>query len=160
MNSFGEYLQLYNDSWNHLSQNDTRLLDYEDQTLYSTWNLSLTQIRNQDPAAVELLRLMAYLDNQDLWYELFQAGAQDQPLWWSEVVESRVRFDRAMAILHSYSLVKVRPGSYCLHTCVHDWTLEYLNRTFNEELCGLAIQSIAQSVKWDTEAEYWVVNRR
>jgi hypothetical protein len=58
VNSFGEYQQLYN----------------EDRTLYSTWNLSLTQIQNQDPPAVELLRLMAYLDNQDLWYGLLQAG--------------------------------------------------------------------------------------
>ena len=103
---------------------------------------------------------MAYLDNEDLWYELFQAGAKNQPLWWSEVVENRVRFDRAMAILHSYSLVEVRPGSHSLHTCVHDWTLEHLNRGFNEELCGLAIHCIAQSVKWLTEADYWVANRR
>jgi tetratricopeptide (TPR) repeat protein len=160
VNSFGEYLQLYNDRWNDLGQNDTGLLDYGDRTLYSTWNLSLTQIQNQDPAAVELLRLMAYLDNQDLWYELFRDGAKDQPLWWSEVVENRVRFDRAMAILHSYSLVEARPGSYSLHACVHDWTLEYLNRDFNDELCVLAIHCIAQSVKNDTEANYWVVNRR
>jgi tetratricopeptide (TPR) repeat protein len=160
VNSFGEYLQLYNDRWNDLSQNDTGLLDYEDRTLYSTWNLSLTQIRNQDPAAVELLRLMAYLDNQDLWYELFQNGAKGQPLWWSEVVENRVRFDRAMAILHSYSLIEARPGSYSLHACVHDWTLEYLNRDVNDELCVLAIHCIAQSVKADTEANYWVANRR
>jgi tetratricopeptide (TPR) repeat protein len=160
VNSFGEYLQLYNDRWNDLSQNDTGLLDYGDRTLYSTWNLSLTQIQNQDPAAVELLRLMAYLDNQDLWYELFRDGAKDQPLWWSEVAENRVRFDRAMAILHSYSLVEARPGSYSLHACVHDWTLGYLNRNFNDELCVLAIHCIAQSVKDDMEANYWVVNRR
>jgi tetratricopeptide (TPR) repeat protein len=103
---------------------------------------------------------MAYLDNQDLWYELFRDGAKDQPLWWSEVAENRVRFDRAMAILHSYSLVEARPGSYSLHACVHDWTLEYLDRNFNDELCVLAIHCIAQSVKDDMEANYWVVNRR
>ena len=193
--SFGEYLQLYNSSWSDLAQYSNAPLDYEDRTLYSTWNLSFTQIQAQNPAAAEMLRLMAYLDNQDLWYELFQAGAGDtkkyprnrqgrkgwwvvistflrltqfqpvredlhQPLWWSEVVKSKARFNRVMSRLHDYSLVEIRAGSYSLHTCVHDWTLEYLNRSFNDALCGLAIHCIAQSVKWDTEAKHWVVNRR
>src|SRR5271155_4175385 len=196
--SFGEYLQLYNSSWNNLAQYSNAPLDYEDRTLYSTWNLSFTQIQAQNPAAAEMLRLMAYLDNQDLWYELFQAGAGDakkyprnqrvrkrlwviksristflrptqfqpvrddlhQPLSWSEVVESKARFNHVMSRLHDYSLVEIKAGSYSLHTCVHDWTLEYLNRTFNDKLCRLAIHCIARSVKWDTEPEYWVVNRR
>lgn len=46
--SFDEYFELY------------------DHRLYSTWNLSFKQVQDQDPAAAELLKLMAYLDNQDL----------------------------------------------------------------------------------------------
>src|SRR5271155_3273218 len=110
--SFGDYLRLYNTSWDDLDEHSHRLFDYENRTLYSTWNISLTQVRDQDAAAAELLRLMAYLDNQDLWYELFHAGSADQPLWWSEVLKSRARFNRAMSTLHSYSLVEVRAGSY------------------------------------------------
>lgn len=101
--SFGHYLQQYDNSWDDLNEYSHGLFDYEDRTLYSTWNLSLTQVRNQDTAAAELLRLIAYLDNQDLWYEFFQAGAQDRPEWWSEVVKSRARFSRAMSTLHNYS---------------------------------------------------------
>lgn len=123
-----------NSGWNDLDLYSNAPLDYEDRTLYSTWNLSFTQVQAQDPAAAELLRLIAYLDNQDLWYELFQAGAEGQPLWWSEVVKSKARFNYAMSKLHDYSLVEIRAGSYSLHTCVHDWTLEYLNRGFNDEL--------------------------
>jgi hypothetical protein len=67
--SFGGYLDLYNGSWNDLGQYSDGLLDYEDRTLYSTWNLSLQQVRNQDPEATELLRLMAYLDNQDVRHD-------------------------------------------------------------------------------------------
>jgi tetratricopeptide (TPR) repeat protein len=137
-----------------------KLLAYEDRTLYSTWNLSLAQIHNLDPAATVLLRLMAYLDNQDLWYELFRAGVGDKLLLWSDVVKSRARFNRAMSTLHNYSLVDVRAGSYSLHTCVHDWTLECLNRDFDSELCRVAIHCIAKSVKWQTEVGYWVTNRR
>src|SRR5271163_3681655 len=101
--SFSDYLRLYNDSWNDLELYSDGPLDYKDQTLYSTWNLSLQQVRSQDPEAAELLRLMAFLDNQDLWYELFQAGAdfqagaEDRALWWLEVVKSKARFNRAMS---------------------------------------------------------------
>ena len=135
-------------------------MDYEERTLYSTWDVSLNQVSGQDAKAAELLRLMAYLDNQDLWYELFQAGVRDEPLWWAEVMKSRARFNRAMSTLHNYSLVESREGSYSLHTCVHDWTLEYLNREFDREVCGIAIHCVAANVAWETEAEYWVKNRR
>ena len=158
--SFGDYLKLYGDSWRDLDRYSEELLDYEDRTLYSTWNISLTLIQAQDATAAELLRLMAYFDNQDLWYELFQAGAEDQPLWWSEMMGNKVRFNRAMSKLHDYSLVEPGVGRYSLHTCVHDWTMEYLNRNFDEGLWQLAVHCVAQSVKWETEREYWVENRR
>ena len=155
--SFSDYLQLYNDSWNDLELYSDGPLDYKDQTLYSTWNLSLQQVRSQDPEAAELLRLMAFLDNQDLWYELFQAGAEDRALWWLEVVKSKARFNRAMSKLHDYSLVEIRAGSYSLHACVHDWTLECLNRDLDNEIYQIAVHCIAKSVKWETEEEYWVM---
>src|SRR5271154_5133529 len=158
--SFSDYLRLYNDSWNDLELYSDGPLDYEDRTLYSTWNLSLQQVRSQDPEAAELLRLMAFLDNQDLWYELFQAGAEDRALWWLEVVKSKARFNRAMSKLHDYSLVEIRAGSYSLHTCVHDWTLECLNRDLDNEIYEIAVHCIAKNVKWETEEEYWVMNRR
>jgi tetratricopeptide (TPR) repeat protein len=158
--SFGGYLDLYNGSWNDLGQYSDGLLDYEDRTLYSTWNLSLQQVRSQDPEATELLRLMAYLDNQDVWYELFQAGVEDLGLWWSDVVKNKIRFDRAMSKLHNYSLVEIRTGSYSLHTCVHDWALGYLSRDLDDEICQIAVHCVAKSVKSETEEDYWIINRR
>lgn len=110
-------------------------------------------------AAAELSRLMAYLDNQDLWYGLFQAGGGDAPSWWVEVLTSLARFTRAMSTLYNYSLLEVSEGRYSLHTCVHDWTLEYLNHQLNAERCGIAIHCVAASVSWESEADYWVKNR-
>ena len=158
--SFSDYLQLYHNNWDDLSQYDDGLLDYDGRTLYSTWNISYQQIRDRDPLAAELLRLMAYLSNQDLWYELFQAGLDNEPSWWSEVMKSRARFNYAMSLLHDYSLIETRVGNYSLHTCVHDWTMGFLNRVIDHDLCHLAIRCIGLSVQRDTEAEYWVGNRR
>jgi len=75
-------------------------------------------------------------------------------------VQSRARFSDAISKLHDYSLVEVQAGSYSLHPCVHDWTLSWLNREFDEELWRLAVHCIAESVKWMDDAEFWVENRR
>jgi hypothetical protein len=65
-----------------------------------------------------------------------------------------------MSELHHYSLVETSTGSYSLHTCVHDWTLECLNRGLDDEICQIAVHCVAKSVKWETEEDYWVINRR
>ncbi|KAL8721410.1 MAG: hypothetical protein Q9181_007708, partial [Wetmoreana brouardii] len=158
--SFDDYLELYNNSWNDLSQYSRGPVDYEERTLYSTWNVSFQQVRDQDPAAAELLTLMAYLDNQDLWYELFHEDVPDAPKWWTEVLKSRARFYRAMSTLHDYSLLEVNRGQYNLHMCQHDWTLEYLNHDFDPERCRIAIHCVAANVCRMEEAEDWVKNRR
>jgi hypothetical protein len=75
------------------------------------------------------------------------------PSWWSQVVKSKARFNSAMSKLHDYSLVEVRVGSYSLHACVHNWALEFLNRSFDDELCRMAVHCIGQSVQWNTQAE-------
>ncbi|KAL8993511.1 MAG: hypothetical protein Q9188_007312 [Gyalolechia gomerana] len=158
--SFDDYLELYNNSWSDLSQHSRGPVDYEERTLYSTWNVSFQQVRSQDPVAAELLKLVAYLDNQDLWYGLFQQELNDAPAWWVEMTKSRVRFNQAISTLHGYSLLEVGDGGYSLHTCEHDWTLEYLNHEFDQEKCRIAVHCVAANVSGESEAEYWVKNRR
>ena len=158
--SFDVYLKSYNDEWSDLSQYSRGPVDYEERTLYSTWNVSFQQVQDQDPAAAELLKLMAYLDNQDLWYDLFHGEVSDPPAWWTELLKSRARFNRAISILHNHSLLEVSAGQYSLHTCEHDWTLEHLNQEFDQEICRIAIQCVAANVGWTSGTEYWVKNRR
>jgi len=88
----GAYLSQSADSWNDFGRYSSGPVDYEDRILYSTWNVSFKQIRGQDPTAAELLKLMAYMDNQDLWYELFHGGVGDAPAWWVDMLKSRARF--------------------------------------------------------------------
>ncbi|PQE31108.1 nb-arc and tpr domain protein [Rutstroemia sp. NJR-2017a WRK4] len=162
--TFGTYLQMYEESWNDLAENCDESQEYEDRTLYSTWNLSLKQIEAQDPEAAQMLRLIAYFSNVDLWYELFQKSADAGPLWLSNIVKSRARFNKAMSKLQEYSLVEAeteaQPGRYSLHTCVHDWTFEYLNQKIDAKLCCIAISAIARNTIEDTQPEFWIRNRR
>ena len=100
---------------------------------------------------------MAYLDNQDLWYELLNKDVNDAPAWWIELRKSRVRFNNAISKLHNYSLLDVSAGQYSLHTCEHDWILEYLNKDFEQERCRIAIHCVAANVSWRSEAGYWYI---
>lgn len=152
---------MYEHGWHELRNHDRGPEDYEDRSLHTTWNMSLQQVQAQDPAAAELLALMAYLDNQNLRFELFHAGhsLSEAPEWWIEVSKSRPRFKRAMSMLHDYSLLEVRPGGYSLHTCVHDWTLEHLNADTDVERYRIAVYSIAQSVTYSAQADYWAKNQ-
>ena len=72
--SFAEYLRSYEQKWNILQRVARELPEYRERTLYTTWDLSFAQIKRQDPCAASLLTLLAYFDNQDVWYELLAAG--------------------------------------------------------------------------------------
>lgn len=68
-NQFGDYLQMYEQSWKDMAENSDNLMEYDDRTLLLTWNLSLKQVvAQEDPEAAKMFRLMGYLGNADLWY--------------------------------------------------------------------------------------------
>jgi hypothetical protein len=156
--SVGEYLEAYEECWQELCEDAEELLEYEDRTLFSTWNLSLTQVQAQDAEAAELLRLLAYFGAENIKYELFRdADVSDLP-WLAVLTSNKRRFERAMARLCDYSLVENRMGSYSLHACVHDWTLQALNQKINKQYYLLAINCVASRVRLENEWDYWLAN--
>ena len=72
--SFAEYHRMYKASWLEVQKSSPPLTSYENRALYTTWQLSLDQIRQEDECAAELLKLWAYFDRQDVWYELLRGG--------------------------------------------------------------------------------------
>jgi hypothetical protein len=76
---FAQYVELYNSKWNVSGPRSRPLPDYRDRTLYTTWNISFIQIEKEDPNAAQFLKLLAYFDNQNVWYELLYAGETSQP---------------------------------------------------------------------------------
>ncbi|KAK6697640.1 hypothetical protein SNK04_013849 [Fusarium graminearum] len=65
-----EYLKLYKESWGRLLESSPRLVSYEDRAMYSTWNISYQNVEKRNKSSAMLLRLWAYFDHDDLWYEL------------------------------------------------------------------------------------------
>lgn len=61
--SFSDYFRLYKELWARLKETSPQLSSYEDRTLYSTWQISIDNIKQRNPLSADLLRLWAYFDN-------------------------------------------------------------------------------------------------
>jgi hypothetical protein len=134
--SFAKYLQQYEAKWKVI-ESIKELSDYPSRTLYSTWDLSFARIQQQNARAANLLRFLAYLDYQDIWYDLLQGGqGGDQPAWFTELASDEFIFEDAIQTLTRYCLVEShhQTGTYSLHVCVHDWTLDGLNHDVDATL--------------------------
>jgi hypothetical protein len=101
--SFAEYHHMYKASWLELQMSSPQVTSYEDRSLYTTWQLSLDQIRQEDKSAAKLLKLWAYFNRQDVWYELLHGGRSYE--WLKRVIKDKLVFDRMMRLLCSYGLV-------------------------------------------------------
>jgi tetratricopeptide (TPR) repeat protein len=152
--SFADYLQQYEAKWQVIDSMD-ELPDYPTRTLYTTWNLSFTQIEREDMRAACLLKLFAYLDNQDIWYDLLSGACKESnlPPWFLDVISDRFTFEDAIGVLKKFCLVEAhyQMGSYSLHVCIHDWTLNGLSRGVDLDLYQLALDCIACHIMADWE---------
>ncbi|OQV11248.1 Tetratricopeptide repeat-containing protein [Cladophialophora immunda] len=152
--SFGQYLRQYNARWKVINSME-ELTDYPSRTLYTTWTLSFTLIEQQSPRAAQLLRFLAYLDHQDIWFQLLEKGqGYNQPAWFTEIAGDEFVFEDVMRVLTRHCLVEAqyRIGSYSLHMCVHDWTLDGLNQQIDARRYWLAFDCVAGHIgadDWD-----------
>ncbi|KAK1624262.1 hypothetical protein BDP81DRAFT_330670 [Colletotrichum phormii] len=163
-----EYLRLYDESWLRLQRESPQLLDY-DQALYSTWGVSFNHIRQQSRGAAMLLRLWAYFDNEDIWYELLQDVGSEGPLWLQDITEDTLSFNATMRVLCEHGLVEADPTTnetggespgYSVHGCVHTWMIHVLNTGVDEEMSLIAMRCVAWHVPSYKQQEYWIVQRR
>ena len=166
--SFSEYLRLYDTSWLRLQKTTPWLRTYEDRALYTTWQLSLDQIVQQNELSAQLLKFWAYFDNEDIWFELLQHGRSSDIGWASELVEDELSFDQTMRALCNYGLVEaaipleemVESGGYSIHSCVHSWTVHMLNEQRDYEMAGLALRCVGSHVPGEDTSKFWVTERR
>ncbi|KAK1624823.1 hypothetical protein BDP81DRAFT_474599, partial [Colletotrichum phormii] len=166
--SCAEYLRLYDESWLRLQRESPQLLDY-DQALYSTWGISFNLIQQQSRGAATLLRLWAYFDNEDLWYELLQDVGSEGPVWLQDITKDNLIFNITMRLLCEHGLVEAdlitketegESRGYSVHGCVHAWMIHVLNTGVDEEMAWTALRCIASHVPSNEQQEYWIVQRR
>src|SRR5467141_2976270 len=167
--SFSDYLRLYKESWTRLLKTSPELSSYEDRTFYSTWQLSFDHVKQQNELSAKLLRLWAYFDNQDIWFELLRHGSSKDPDWIREFTKDEQSFNKADRVLSDHGLVEVDMSSqeliesrgYSIHGCVHSWTIYVLNQEWDYDLAKLALNFVGSHVLTKTSAhKWWLIQRR
>ncbi|KAL9103273.1 MAG: hypothetical protein Q9163_001675 [Psora crenata] len=167
--SFADYFRLYKTSWLKLQQTSPELSSYEERQLYSTWQLSYDQIRQQNKLSAQLLQLWAYFDNQDLWFELLRELSSCGPEWLRQLKVDELSFTQAVRVLCDYGLAEVDRSSeaseveskgYGIHSCVHSWTISVLNQEWNPETAGLVLECIGLHIPDENTHKPWVARRR
>ncbi|KAK5202230.1 hypothetical protein LTR41_012026 [Exophiala xenobiotica] len=148
--TFERYLQEYEKHWDIDPWRPLPLQEYQDRTLYTTWDLSFTRLQREDAEAATLLGLLAYFSNRRIWYELFRAGlSDDSPPWLRGVISSGRAFQSTMRKLTDYCFLEVQTSvaSWSMHTCVHDWTFAALNQVVDEKQYWYAFDCVGTSVE-------------
>jgi tetratricopeptide (TPR) repeat protein len=165
--SFSDYLRFYRASWLKLLETSPQLRSYEDRSLYTTWQITLDRIEQQNPASVQLLKLWAYFDRQDLLFELLQHAKSADDEWIRKLSSDELDFNQAVSLLASFGLVdpdrtprQFGSRGYSVHSCVHSWTNFVLNKEWDARLARLAISCVALIVPSRDDKFWWILQRR
>src|SRR5687768_3929986 len=104
--SFGEYLSRFERHWAEMLSAQRPGGDYPD-SVAMTWEMSLRQIAEENPNAISLLNLLAFLSPDGVPRRFLMENFHLLPDPLSAVVADSLYFDRAIGSLRQYSLVDV-----------------------------------------------------
>ncbi|KAF2228463.1 HET-domain-containing protein [Viridothelium virens] len=166
--SFSDYLRLYRASWLDLQTTSPQLSSYEDRSLYTTWQITLSRIQQQNPASAKLLKLWAYFDRQDVWFGLLRHAKSADDELIQELTDNELSYNRAVRLLCNYGLVdpdrpfqhEVGSGGYSVHSCVHSWTVFVLNMEGDDGMARLALTCVASENPLRDARNSWILQRR
>ena len=127
-----KYLRLYNIFWSEFQTNISRLRDYLNENIQIIWNIFYECVKQIDLTTAKFFQFWIYFDNQDLWFELLKRDSRDfkNPIWLQDFVRSEIDFGRTIKKLFVYSLIELYQNieNYSIHSIVHDWCLESINK--------------------------------
>ena len=92
------------------------------ESLAATWSLSLQEVEEENPAAVDLLRLLAFLSPIAIPEEIITQGAIELGPLLAPVVNDPLKLNDVIALLLRYSLIRrnVKTKSLSIHRLVQD----------------------------------------
>ena len=165
-----EYIELYNQAWSRLmeKQHLSALREDADRSILTTWTLSFNSLQSQSKDAANLLILWAFLDDRDLWYELFApvldfaiANKDEVPPWFASCVGDKLEFKECMGLLLEYSFIdaKMESSSFSMHSVLHHWCFH----TFEGDkatMSWLAMIVVAAAAPLETTPHYPLIQRR
>ena len=100
------YLELYRSQHTELLRLRGNLETDQHKAVATTWTLAFRQLEQATPAAIELLRLCAFLHPEAIPEDLFSDGAEDLPPALQEVIGNGLKWNQVLADLRRFSLIE------------------------------------------------------
>jgi tetratricopeptide (TPR) repeat protein len=152
--SAGEYLELLGERASQLYALGTP--SSSEETIATTWTVSLQRIRGQVPVAEDLLTLCAFLAPDDIPRALLPNHPDALPERLATVVCDRVAYQQAIAALHRYSLTTVSGDALSVHRLVQAVIRKELSLEQTMTWTGTAIRLFRASFPDDSyEIRTW-----
>ena len=143
-----------------LAEQPDELIEKYGYSVMTVWETSYTAVYDQLPEACRVLTLLAFINYEDIFFDLFgfeshTSSTQLQPLWSSVIgTQSTITvntFEKCFAILERYSLLQwqIDKNSYSMHRLVHAWDhdrLQQKNRSDIKHFCLMAFQLLFNAV--------------
>jgi tetratricopeptide (TPR) repeat protein len=112
-----EYLELIRDGDTYQLLGRGAVDDAE-QTVATTWDVSLRMIRSKEPAAEQLLRLCAFLSPSGISKAVIRAHAASLPEPLARMAREPLSFHRIIEVIGRYSLAEVTSEQIGMHPLV------------------------------------------
>ena len=88
------YIKSYNEAWKNLMETQHQFASRGplDRSVTTTWTLLFSRLQEKSGHAAKLLILWGFLDNRDIWYDLFKTAltlniASELPSWYVDCVD-------------------------------------------------------------------------
>jgi len=106
LGSFHRYLKLYAESRKRVNAWIPRGPRPYLHSVATTWIMSITEIRNKNPAAARLFQLLAFLNPDGILIEFLKSGSDGMDENLKRVVSDEFEFLQALSSLETLSLIK------------------------------------------------------
>ena len=137
-----------------------------DRSVLTTWTLLFRRLEKRSEHAAKLLILWGFLDNRDIWYELFTPAltltvASELPSWYANCVEDYWKFIECTQLFVLYSFIDIKIGSpsFSVHPVLHQWCFQASEDNM-AEMTWLAFILVASFAPEPTIADCSLVQRR
>ena len=137
--SLENYLTLYRQRREELWKDEKPPGEYP-ETVGTTWSMAFEAAAKKEPAAADLLNLLAFLAPDDIPRDLFAKGAEHLPDSLSEAVKDEIVLNRAIAALRHYSLITAEGDALSLHRLVQAVTRDRLSDEERGKWAGAAVR--------------------
>ena len=163
-----EYIKLYEEIWGELmtQQHQFALEEATAPSILTTWTICFNDLQEKCQEAANLLTLWAFLDNQDIWYELFTPVlnsnlTKELPHWFSRCVGNQLDFKKCTRFLIRYSFVtgNIESSLFSVHSVLHRWCF-YNSDKRKIQMALLAILVVASAAPMESDIDYTLLQRR